>query len=266
MSETFSFNFGDQHPTSNAPVASRPAEEVVAHQTPIIESEFEVVTFVNASVMRRRRITQDMLATHTEDGSFVRAAVAADIVPGVYEGGLKIWECTNDLVDYMAINSTLGIGPSTLVLELGCGHGLPGIQALRLGARVHFQDYNHEVIRVATIPNVLANGGIEQARFFAGDWTNLQSFLPEEYDVILASETLYYPEHNNILLSFIKHRLSRQGVAVFSAKTYYFGTGGGTTSFVRCVQQDACLTATVVQHVEDGTSSIREIVLLRWTQ
>lgn len=31
------------------------------------------------------------------------------------------------------------------VLELGCGHGLPGLLCLLAGAEVHFQDYNGEV-------------------------------------------------------------------------------------------------------------------------
>lgn len=28
----------------------------------------------------------------------------SDLVSGVYEGGLKIWECSLDLVDYIAQN------------------------------------------------------------------------------------------------------------------------------------------------------------------
>jgi len=56
-------------------------------------------------------------------------------------GGLKVWECTNDLVEYISNGNALGINSHTCVLEVGCGHGLPGIHALRLGATVHFQDY-----------------------------------------------------------------------------------------------------------------------------
>ena len=75
---------------------------------------------------------------------------------------------------------------------------------------------NHEVLRAATIPNVRKNGGIDRARFFAGDWTKLQTFLTQTYDIILAAETLYYPEHNNMLLEFVKARLAPTGVAYLS--------------------------------------------------
>jgi predicted nicotinamide N-methyase len=55
-------------------------------------------------------------------------------------GGLKIWECTRDLAEFLIcehINLT-----GKLVLDLGCGTGLLGILAMYLGAHsVHFQDY-----------------------------------------------------------------------------------------------------------------------------
>ena len=42
-----------------------------------------------------------------------------DLVSGVYEGGLKIWECSLDLVDYVFANRSLVAGKR--VFELGCG-------------------------------------------------------------------------------------------------------------------------------------------------
>lgn len=80
-----------------------------------------------------------------------------DIIPGVYEGGLKVWECSVDLCIHLAqelsrldreedaernmnhldgsdlpdndIRRALSKGGSTW--ELGCGHGLPGCLILR---------------------------------------------------------------------------------------------------------------------------------------
>ena len=64
---------------------------------------------------------------------------------------------------------------SLRVLELGCGHGLPGVAALLGGAEVHFQDFNAEVLSALTAPNVAANlarlprGALRpEPRFFAG--------------------------------------------------------------------------------------------------
>jgi hypothetical protein len=56
-------------------------------------------------------------------------------------GGLKIWECSIDLVNYM--ESVLPTFPleGKRVLEVGCGAGAPGVFALIHGATVDFQDY-----------------------------------------------------------------------------------------------------------------------------
>ena len=56
------------------------------------------------------------------------------------KGGLKIWECTLDLISYLDQNQISFVGQK--VIDLGCGAGLLGIHALRNGASsVHFQDY-----------------------------------------------------------------------------------------------------------------------------
>uniref|UniRef100_UPI00398E57CC histidine protein methyltransferase 1 homolog n=1 Tax=Pristiophorus japonicus TaxID=55135 RepID=UPI00398E57CC len=79
-----------------------------------------------------------------------------DRVPGLYEGGRKVWECTYDLLAYLGGLELRG----RRVLDLGCGAGLLGIAALRQrAAEVHFQDYNAAVIEGVTIPNVALSEG-----------------------------------------------------------------------------------------------------------
>ena len=75
--------------------------------------------------------------------------VANEVVPGVYEGGFQLWECTLDLLKFMEEMDLAGKS----VYELGCGRGLPGIYASLHGAtRVVLQDFNKEVIEEVTIP------------------------------------------------------------------------------------------------------------------
>ena len=136
----------------------------------------------------------------------------SDLVSNVYEGGFKLWECAVDLAGFLAELPDAELGPAHRVLELGCGHGLPGLVALRRGAQVDFVDYNVEVLQQLTIPNAVAAeadqqgadalGDLERvlgalagrARFFSGDWCGLlggESPAHAAYDVILTSDTLY---------------------------------------------------------------------------
>ena len=74
----------------------------------------------------------------------------SDLVSGVYEGGLKVWDCAFDLVDFVQANKETMI-TGKRVLELGCGQGLPGIMAMKSGAaKVVFADFNNEVLQKTT--------------------------------------------------------------------------------------------------------------------
>ncbi len=98
-----------------------------------------------------------------------------DLIPGVYEGGFKVWECAFDLLDYLAKSGMDLSGKK--VLELGCGAGLPGLFAMKSGAEcVHFQDYNPEVLRLMTIPNVLLNVSR------SGHWNQTKDGTGDQHD------------------------------------------------------------------------------------
>ncbi|KAL5781364.1 hypothetical protein ACOSP7_006393 [Xanthoceras sorbifolium] len=220
----------------------------------------------------------------------------SDLVPGVYEGGLKLWEGSLDLVE--ALHSEIQNGRISFtgkrVLELGCGHGLPGIFACLEGAAAtHFQDFNAEVLRCLTIPNVNVNITKEfqpgetketnsnteaEVRFFAGDWSQIHQLLPyvndsendlnsssgmdptSGYDIILMAETIYSIAANQSLYGLIKKCLSRpQGVVYMAAKKHYFGVGGGTRRFLSMVEKDGIMAASLVAEVTDGSSNVREV-------
>lgn len=63
----------------------------------------------------------------------------SDLIPQVYEGGFKVWECTQDLADFLDEKREF---EDKRVCDLGCSAGILGILSLNLGAKsVHFQDY-----------------------------------------------------------------------------------------------------------------------------
>ena len=210
----------------------------------------------------------------------------SDLIPAVYEGGMKVWECAYDLVDYLASGDSPPLSRHR-VLELGCGIGLPGIFSLLTGAEVvHFHDYNREVLSCLTIPSALASfvsgrpelksgqtgqtGILDQladkTKFYYGDWADFVTSHCESvespYDIILTSETIYSPSSQPKLLQAL-NKLTNQstGLVVMAAKVHYFGIGGSVAMFSDLVASDGHFELSVVKNIKDTVP--RVILLLK---
>ncbi|KAI0084763.1 hypothetical protein BDY19DRAFT_519526 [Irpex rosettiformis] len=98
-----------------------------------------------------------------EDLKFVEAP--SDLIPGVYEGGLKTWECSVDLAAYLHESLPPDFIVGKRVLELGCGTAVPSMYLLRQAfshppnpnrqTSIHLQDYNELVFRLAVLPSII---------------------------------------------------------------------------------------------------------------
>ena len=216
-----------------------------------------------------------------------------DLVKGKYEGGLKLWECAIDLTTYVVRERvveamvTLSKSKSFRVLELGCGHGVPGIASLMAREKMEkdgkdttllctLADYNEEVLTEVTIPNARLNGVCEQCTFLAGDWDDLvaapskkqsEAFLSkDEFDLILTSDTIYNVDDAKKLAKVIHHCLKKNAnenaIALVAAKRYYFGVGGSTATFMQLCDETS-LSCDVVKEIMDGASNVREIIRVR---
>ncbi|XP_066394153.1 uncharacterized protein [Miscanthus floridulus] len=277
-----SFGSGFGFESGAPPPPPPPAVEVqLCEELPVATARLEPVVVDDSLTIYKGRVS-------TSD---VFGVKDSDLVPGKYEGGLKLWEGSLDLVK--ALNSDIKEDKLHLegkhVLELGCGHGLPGIFAGLKGADlIHFQDFNAEVLRCLTIPNVKVNlfkdspEGTCTSRtvgFFAGDWSEMDMLLlcgdAEQdktasgdregkmcngYDIILMAETVYALSSLPNLYKLIKKCLRYPGGVVYMAgKKHYFGVGGGTRQFLRLVEKDGAMQPERLNDVADGSSNVREV-------
>ncbi|XP_053664944.1 histidine protein methyltransferase 1 homolog [Anopheles marshallii] len=196
----------------------------------------------------------------------------SDLIPNRYEGGLKVWECTYDLGQFLAAS---GERTAELhgkkVLDLGCGAGILGIEALLLGSScVHFQDYNKDVLTKLTMVNYDLNCRSNETdeatkqsptvnvKFYSGDWGCFTDKYQQTYDLILTSETIYSTQNYAKLLALFDRKLEPDGVVYLAAKTYYFGVGGGVRLFEQAIDKDGRFRYEVAWKCDTGVK--REIL------
>lgn len=188
--------------------------------------------------------------------SILGIAENTDLIAGVYEGGLKVWECGIDLMEYLKENVSI---EGKRVLELGCGHGIPGIHCANEGAiEVVFQDYNEEVLRSVTMPNFRRNCGDRNSRFYSGAWGDYSEL--GGFDVILTADTIYSVDSYESLLEAIRTTLNSTGECYVACKAFYFGVGGGTEFFTTAAQAKGFAVECVKEIFE--IASVRHILKL----
>ena len=190
----------------------------------------------------------------------------SDLIPKMYEGGFKIWEGSLDLMRFLPSVIAENLLSNKSILELGCGHGLPGISAMIHGNTSHLtlQDYNREVIDCVSIPNAWKNlGATDHCTFLYGDWDALRlqgNLLNQGYDIVLAAETVYSVETTNAFLRTLEHCVKVGGLAIVSGKQYYFGVGGGMNDVVEYMRlHNARWKVGKVQQIVDGQSNVRSV-------
>uniref|UniRef100_A0A182Q3J8 protein-histidine N-methyltransferase n=1 Tax=Anopheles farauti TaxID=69004 RepID=A0A182Q3J8_9DIPT len=213
--------------------------DVTSTFTPAAEYPIE---YLNNLALLDETFTDDIVTAESDH---------SDLVPNRYEGGLKVWECTYDLGTFLVESEDRRAEfRGKKVLDLGCGAGILGIEALLLGSScVHFQDYNKDVLTKLTMMNYDLNCRSNdkdeekqdpegEVKFYSGDWGSFTENYHSKYDIILTSETIYSTQNYAKLLELFDRKLETEGVVYLAAKTYYFGVGGGVRLFVAAIDAD----------------------------
>ncbi|KAL0883290.1 hypothetical protein ABMA27_016707 [Loxostege sticticalis] len=274
---SFRFNFTRDDNVNNEPVEKKEeikwkdCEEIVPSKQ-IIDFDEKIIhakMFTCGDLEIGHIIVNEAIANmNLENASKIAKEENSDLVTGFYEGGLKIWECTHDMIEYLIKNENSVEMKDKKVLDLGCGAGILGIYAFLQGANVTFQDYNKEVLEYVTIPNVLLNIEVEderelqlkKCRFFSGDWGSFNEKLGDTdvFSIILTSETIYNEDNYDKLINLFSKRLDINGVVYVAAKTCYFGVGGGVRQFENSVLKNKLFNCEVCWKNTDGIQ--REIL------
>lgn len=269
--------------TSNG-VNSTPANEPKFHSIrslikPSLKISYSTIALQNDQIILPKRDLFDVkyqLMSQEEELSstdqILLGLTNEDIRTYTYEGGLKVWECTNDLLSVIKhMFSPPTISEKTNILELGCGAALPSAYAFKLilqhgiaNVKLTMADYNQSVLMLVTIPNMilawlsalnllntdtgeieitdelltkfeadLSSRGIE-LEFVSGAWSPqfVELLKPALYRLILASETIYSLETLPMFTDVMLDCMDAQGQALIAAKKIYFGVGGGIPDFL----------------------------------
>jgi hypothetical protein len=223
-----------------------------------------------------------------------------EVTPGIYEGGLQVWEGSLDLVRYFQKNNVC-LQEGFSALELGCGHALPGCWLLREALRKHhdhsmpnktepsttppftmvFVDYNEYVIDDVTLSNIvlntasILNGNVQQlaqqqmVQVGSGDWKDMSQQLQDrKFDFIVAAETIYTKKASMETAELLlQHLILDTGIGWIASKRYYFGTGGGTDALREAAKTlrerentVSYLKVETATVIDNGVGNIREIL------
>ena len=191
-----------------------------------------------------------------------------DLISGKYEGGIKIWECDEDLLEFLPsiYNDSW---KNKNILDMGCGHGLPGIYLLLKGINeICFQDFNKEVLDNITknyINQLKENLGLNfenKIKFVDGDWGMFQ--YDKKFDIIISGDTLYNNQNYEKIYNLIKNNLNKDGEAYFASKRFYFGVGGGSSEFKQFIIDRNEFKISQVKQIKDGINNIRVILKITW--
>ncbi|CAB4252870.1 similar to Saccharomyces cerevisiae YIL110W HPM1 AdoMet-dependent methyltransferase involved in a novel 3-methylhistidine modification of ribosomal protein Rpl3p [Maudiozyma barnettii] len=149
--------------------------------------------------MKHQLMSEDNNTINTKDDDELDILIHEDLRKDIYEGGLKSWECSIDLVRLLNDNfnnsHNLNFDQINCVTEIGCGTALPSEyifsqylkQNRTSGLKLILTDYNSSALRLATIPNLIIS------------WVNTS--LNEEQLTKLQPDNISINNNEEIMLS-----------------------------------------------------------------
>jgi hypothetical protein len=129
---SFKFNFGQsdraEHVDTSEELVLAPGKLVEVGETIVFNGEVVDVETNDEKIKIIKRAYHDIKfeMAQAEESELSKVAFGSnDVIKGQYEGGLKTWECSLDLVVLLSTMKEAVSGKN--VIELGSGSSLPGI-------------------------------------------------------------------------------------------------------------------------------------------
>jgi len=118
----------------------------------------------------------------------------------------EIWPSSRAIAKHLAETGTL---EGRTVLDLGCGLGLAGIAAGRLGGRVTFADNHPDALAFAR--RNAAEGGLRDPEFLLVDWRAPDWARP--FDLVLGADVIYDRSEHEPIAELLNTLLATGGTA-----------------------------------------------------
>lgn len=224
----FSFNFEtlalsddelieqEDHQIVHDEIEDPPAQDSAPQQSPLVHSlksvletlkdvkvTFDDYTTTGGNIVYRRQLFdvrhQLMCEDDGQEVDLKQILINdndTDLKANIYEGGFKSWECSYDVIDYMARSLSDGLTTS-LFLDLGCGTALPSCFLFTEHTRRHVEnvkyilsDYNYDVLRLVTVPNLLIHWASTLDPTLIHQLTHTEDGPESNHDELLITEGL----------------------------------------------------------------------------
>jgi predicted nicotinamide N-methyase len=142
------------------------------------------------------------------------ATGCGELIPG--RTGTRIWSSSALLAEHMISKRDEVEGRS--VLELGAGPGVCGLLAVHLGSsNVLMTDFDPKVLTLL-MKNIRANfletDACDRVHTHRLDWEDESTYVSEQFDVLIASDVLYWEEHIGWLVRTISFHLKPAGTCM----------------------------------------------------